>query len=73
MPVINPRLRSRLKPWLISSKKLLELGRKRVLELYVDESATRQRAGAGIVLFSPEKAQLKFAVRFEFPASNNET
>lgn len=41
-------------------------------ETYVDGSATKHEAGAGIVLISPEEDELEFAIRFEIKASNNE-
>ena len=37
-----------------------------------DESATRKEGGAGVVLIFPEKETLKYAVRLQFTATNNE-
>ena len=37
----------------------------------MDGSAMRKVAGAGVVLISPEKETLKYAVRLQFPATNN--
>lgn len=69
---MNLEMLSKHKPWLTSSKNPLEFPIKKVWELYVDGSATRQGAGGGVVLISPEKDELEFAVRFQFRASNNE-
>lgn len=41
-------------------------------ELYVDGSASKHGAGAGIILSSPKRDELEFAIRFQFKASNNE-
>lgn len=41
-------------------------------ELYMDGSATKHGAGAGIVLVNPERDELEFAIRTHFKASNNE-
>lgn len=38
----------------------------RVNELYVDGSATKKGPRAGIILVSPDKDELEFAVRFQF-------
>ncbi|KAL0433446.1 UNVERIFIED_CONTAM: hypothetical protein Slati_2678900 [Sesamum latifolium] len=40
--------------------------------LHVDGSSTAQGSGAGIVLTTPQGGDMKFAVKFEFNASNNE-
>ncbi|XP_008231854.1 PREDICTED: uncharacterized protein LOC103331021 [Prunus mume] len=40
--------------------------------LYVDGSSNAQGCGAGLVLISPDKAVLEYAIRFQFHASNNE-
>ena len=37
-----------------------------------DESTMKKVGGAGVVLISPEKETLKYAVRLQFPATNNE-
>ena len=37
-----------------------------------DGFATKKVGGAGVVLISPEKETLKYAVRLQFPATNNE-
>ena len=37
-----------------------------------DESATKKAGGAGVVLISLEGEILKYAVRLQFPATNNE-
>ena len=36
-----------------------------------DGSATKKVEGTGVVLISPEKETLKYAVRLQFPATNN--
>ena len=38
----------------------------------IDGSATKKVGGVGVVLISPEKEILKYAVRLQFPATNNE-
>ncbi|CAL9019593.1 unnamed protein product [Prunus brigantina] len=40
--------------------------------LYVDGSSNAQGCGAGLVLLSPDKVVLEYALRFKFHASNNE-
>ncbi|KAL0355583.1 UNVERIFIED_CONTAM: hypothetical protein Sradi_4005200 [Sesamum radiatum] len=40
--------------------------------LHVDGSSTTRGSGAGIVLTTPQRDDLEFAVKFEFKASNNE-
>ncbi|PON44644.1 Ribonuclease H, partial [Parasponia andersonii] len=40
--------------------------------LYVDGSSNENRAGAGIVLISPKGHNIHYALRFKFPALNNE-
>ncbi|KAI5353741.1 hypothetical protein L3X38_006635 [Prunus dulcis] len=40
--------------------------------LFVDGSSNAQGCGAGIVLVSPDKVTLEYALRFKFQASNNE-
>ncbi|XP_008231833.1 PREDICTED: uncharacterized protein LOC103331001 [Prunus mume] len=40
--------------------------------LYVDGSSNAQGCGAGLVLISPDKTVLEYALRFQFHASNNE-
>ena len=37
-----------------------------------DESATKKSGGAGVVLISLEGEILKYTVRLQFPATNNE-
>ncbi|KAI5344175.1 hypothetical protein L3X38_012052 [Prunus dulcis] len=39
--------------------------------LYVDGSSNAQGCGAGLVLISPDKVVLEYALRFKFHASNN--
>ena len=41
-------------------------------ELYVDGSSSEQKAGAGIILISPEGHKILYALRFKFKATNNE-
>jgi len=41
-------------------------------KLYVDGSANDNGSGAGLVLHTPEGHKITSAIRFEFPASNNE-
>ena len=41
--------------------------------IYTDGSSTRQAAGAGIVLRSPEGDTIECMVRLDFPATNNES
>lgn len=38
----------------------------------VDGSSTRAAAGGGVVLITPEKDRLEYAIRFGFKATNNE-
>ena len=38
----------------------------------MDGSATRKVGGAGVVLISPEKEKLKYAIILQFPVTNNE-
>ena len=38
----------------------------------IDGSATKKVGGAGVVLISPKKETLKYVVRLQFPATNNE-
>ncbi|CAL2260077.1 unnamed protein product [Prunus armeniaca] len=40
--------------------------------LYVDDSSNAQGCEAGLVLISPDKVALEYALRFKFHASNNE-
>ncbi|KAM1251479.1 hypothetical protein ACFX2J_039601 [Malus domestica] len=40
--------------------------------LYVDGSSNQQGCGAGLVLTTPEKVAMEYALRFKFKASNNE-
>ena len=40
--------------------------------LYVDKSSNKQGSGMGIILTTLEGTQLEYALRFGFPASNNE-
>ncbi|KAI5343261.1 hypothetical protein L3X38_011137 [Prunus dulcis] len=40
--------------------------------LFVDGSSNAQGCGAGLVLVSPDKVTLEYALRFNFQASNNE-
>ncbi|KAI5313233.1 hypothetical protein L3X38_042407 [Prunus dulcis] len=40
--------------------------------LFVDGPSNAQGCGAGLVLVSPDKVALKYALRFKFQASNNE-
>ncbi|XP_021802905.1 uncharacterized protein LOC110746996, partial [Prunus avium] len=40
--------------------------------LYVDGSSNRQGSGAGLVLKAPDQTTIEYAIRFQFPASNNE-
>lgn len=37
----------------------------------VDESSTKVNAGGGVVLITPEKDKLEYAVRFGFKETNN--
>ncbi|KAM2850578.1 hypothetical protein PS2_026816 [Malus domestica] len=41
--------------------------------LYVDGSSNQQSCGAGLVLTTPDKVAIEYALRFKFKASNNET
>ncbi|KAL0463326.1 UNVERIFIED_CONTAM: hypothetical protein Slati_0220200 [Sesamum latifolium] len=45
---------------------------KEVWDLFVDGSVAEKWAGGGVVLKNSEKGDLKFAIRFEEPLSNNE-
>ncbi|KAM1624115.1 hypothetical protein TB2_021756 [Malus domestica] len=40
--------------------------------LYVDGSSNQQGCGAGLVLTTPDKVVMEYALRFKFKASNNE-
>ena len=40
--------------------------------LYMDRSSNKQGSGAGIILITPEGIQLEYAIKFGFPAFNNE-
>ncbi|KAM2958839.1 hypothetical protein FF1_028738 [Malus domestica] len=40
--------------------------------LYVDGSSNQQGCGAGLILTTPDKVAMKYAIRFKFKASNNE-
>ncbi|KAM1285033.1 hypothetical protein ACFX2J_027653 [Malus domestica] len=40
--------------------------------LYVDGSSNQQGCGAGLVLTTPDKVAMEYALRFKFKASNNE-
>ncbi|KAM1118524.1 hypothetical protein ACFX1X_043275 [Malus domestica] len=40
--------------------------------LYVDGSSNQQGCGAGLVLTTPDKVAIEYALRFKFKASNNE-
>ena len=37
-----------------------------------DGSAMEKMGGAGVVLISPERETLKYAIRLQFPTTNNE-
>ncbi|KAL0411429.1 UNVERIFIED_CONTAM: hypothetical protein Slati_3732600 [Sesamum latifolium] len=50
-----------------------EVSEERPWLLHVDGSSTAQGSGAGIVLTTPLGDDMKFAVKFEFKASNNKT
>lgn len=41
--------------------------------MHVDRSSTNVVAGGGVILITPEKAKLKYAIKFGFKATNNET
>ena len=41
--------------------------------MYVDGSIMAPRSGAGVVLISPERSRLRYAIRLHFSASNNTT
>jgi ribonuclease HI len=49
-----------------------ELPRGETWVVYVDGSSTSTRSGAGIVLISPEEEELEFAIKMDFPTTNNE-
>ncbi|XP_027083501.2 uncharacterized protein [Coffea arabica] len=40
--------------------------------LFVDEASSKEGSGAGLLLTSPTGEELTYALRFDFPASNNE-
>ncbi|KAM2935054.1 hypothetical protein COP2_032800 [Malus domestica] len=40
--------------------------------LYVDGSSNQQVCGAGLVLMTPNKVAIEYAIRFKFKALNNE-
>ncbi|KAM1024886.1 hypothetical protein ACFX15_037429 [Malus domestica] len=43
-----------------------------VWTLYVDDSSNQQGYEAGLVLTTPDKVAMEYAIRFKFKASNNE-
>ena len=43
-----------------------------VWDLHVDGASNARGAGAGVVLTNPDREKLRYALRFEFKASNNE-
>lgn len=43
-----------------------------IWELHTDGSVTSSGSGAGIVLITPEGNTLEYALKFSFPATNNE-
>ncbi|XP_068319798.1 uncharacterized protein [Pyrus communis] len=43
-----------------------------VWTIYVDGSSNQQGCGAGLVLTTPDKVAMEYALRFKFKASNNE-
>ena len=40
--------------------------------LYIDEASSNEGSGAGLILTDPDGKEVTYALRFEFPASNNE-
>lgn len=40
--------------------------------MHVDGSSTSIATGGGVILITPEKAKLEYAIRFGFKATNNE-
>ena len=54
----------------VIGKPALDLSR--LWKLYVDGSSNENGAGAGLMLISLEGHNIHYAVRFRFPASNNE-
>ena len=38
----------------------------------VDGSQSEQRSGAGVIIRSPEGVEVSYAVKFEFPLTNNQ-
>ncbi|KAM0965411.1 hypothetical protein ACFX2C_021323 [Malus domestica] len=40
--------------------------------LYVDGSSNQQGCGAGLILTTPDKVAMEYAIHFKFKASNNE-
>ena len=43
-----------------------------VSDLHVDGASNARGAGAGVILMNPNREKLRYALRFEFKASNNE-
>ena len=43
-----------------------------VWDLHIDGASNARGAGAGVVLTNPDRKKLRYALRFEFKASNNE-
>ena len=43
-----------------------------VWDLHVDRASNAQGASAGVVLTNPDREMLRYTLRFEFKASNNE-
>ena len=43
-----------------------------IWRLSVDGAANAQESGAGLILTSPERIDIEYALRFRFQASNNE-
>ena len=40
--------------------------------LYIDGASSEEGSGAGLILADPDGKEVTYALRFEFPASNNE-
>jgi len=55
-----------------SQEKLDELDKAQRWVIHVDESSTLYTGGIGVVLQSPEGDELKYKVRLQYPATNNE-
>nr|XP_011459735.1 PREDICTED: uncharacterized protein LOC105350069 [Fragaria vesca subsp. vesca] len=64
--------RDRVRPSIEKIGVLVFNDRNPIWTIYVDGSSNQARSGAGLVLTTPQNDELKYALRFNFKASNNE-